>query len=47
MIGGCPKYESGKSADALQKLAETTVLDFGEQNRNVTDLNSGLICLLY
>ena len=32
MFGGCPKYERGKSSDALQKLAKTTVLDFGEQN---------------
>ena len=32
MFGGCPKWERGKSVDALQKLAKTTVLDFGEQN---------------
>ena len=32
MFGGCPKWECGKSADVLQKLAQTTVLDFGEQN---------------
>ena len=32
MFGGCPKWEWGKSADAQQKLAKTTVLDFGEQN---------------
>ena len=32
MFGGCPKWESGKSHDAQQKLAKTTVLDFGEQN---------------
>ena len=32
MFGGCPKYERGKSDDAQQKLAKTTVLDFGEQN---------------
>ena len=31
MFGGCPKWESGKSHDAQQKLAKTTVLDFGEQ----------------
>ena len=32
MFGGCPKFERGKSLDAQQKLAKTTVLDFGEQN---------------
>ena len=32
MFGGCPKWERGKSLDAVQKLAKTTVLDFGEQN---------------
>ena len=32
MFGGCPKWESGKSRDALPKLAKTTVLDFGEKN---------------
>ena len=32
MFGGCPKWESGKLADALQKLSKTTVLEFGEQN---------------
>ena len=30
MFGGCPKWEGGKSADALPKLVETTVLEFGE-----------------
>ena len=30
MFGGCPKWEWGKSEDAQQKLAKTTVLDFGE-----------------
>ena len=30
MFGGCPKWEMGKSLDALPKLAETTVLEFGE-----------------
>ena len=30
MFGGCPKWERGKSDDALPKLAETTVLEFGE-----------------
>ena len=33
MFGGCPKWERGKSRDALQKLAKTTVLDFGEENK--------------
>ena len=32
MFGGCPKWERGKLVNALQKLAKTTVLDFGEQN---------------
>ena len=32
MFGGCPKWERGKSDDALPKLAKTTVLDFGEKN---------------
>ena len=32
MFGGSPKWEHGKSLDAQQKLAKTTVLDFGEQN---------------
>ena len=32
MFGGCQKWEWRKSTDALQKLAKTTVLDFGEQN---------------
>jgi len=30
MFGGCPKWEKGKSHDAQPKLAETTVLEFGE-----------------
>ena len=30
MFGGCPKWELGKSEDTQQKLAKTTVLDFGE-----------------
>ena len=37
MFGGCPKWEMGKSCDALPKLAETTVLDFGEQNTLCVD----------
>ena len=32
IFGGSPKFETGKSLDALPKLAKTTVLDFGEQN---------------
>ena len=32
MFGGCPKWEWGKSLDVQQKLAKTTVLDFGELN---------------
>ena len=33
MFGGCPKFESGKTDDTQQKLAKTTVLEFGEQNQ--------------
>ena len=36
MFGGCPKYESGKPEAAQQKLAKTTVLEFGEQNTHTT-----------
>ena len=43
MFGGCPKFESGKSFDAQQKLAKTTVLEFGEQNTHDSDFNSGFI----
>ena len=32
MFGGCSKWERGESEDSQQKLAKTTVLDFGEQN---------------
>ena len=32
MFGGCPKFEWEKPDAALQKLAKTTVLEFGEQN---------------
>ena len=47
MFGGCPKFESGKSLDAQQKLAKTTVLEFGEQITFYdTNFNSGFICLL-
>ena len=34
MFGGCPKFEGKKSVDAEQKLAKTTVLEFGEQNKH-------------
>ena len=30
MFGGCPKLEGVKPDDALLKVAETTVLEFGE-----------------
>ena len=46
MFGGCPKFDSVKSLDALQKLAKTTVLEFGEQNTHDTDFNSGFVSLL-
>ena len=47
MFGGCPKFESGKSDNAQQKLAKTTVLEFGEQITFYdTDFNSGIILLL-
>ena len=36
MFGGCPKFESGKTDDTQQKLAKTTVLEFGEQNAYMT-----------
>jgi len=45
MFGGCPKWEDGKSLDAQQKLAQTTVLGFGEQNAHMHDI-SAFICLL-
>ena len=32
MFGGSPKFESKKPVAALQKVAKTTVLEFGEQN---------------
>ena len=32
MFGGCPKWEWEKSHAAQQKLAKTTVLEFGERN---------------
>ena len=30
MFGGCPKWEMGNAKHAQPKLAETTVLEFGE-----------------
>ena len=36
MFGGCPKWEMTKSFYTLQKLAKTTVLDFGEQNKHIS-----------
>ena len=30
MFGGCQKWEKGKSDDLQQKLAKTTVLEFGK-----------------
>ena len=30
MFGGSPKWESGRTDAAQQKLAKTTVLEFGE-----------------
>ena len=36
MFGGSTNLEQEKSSDALQKLAQTTVLDFGEQNTKMT-----------
>ena len=32
MFGGCPKWEWGKSLEALPSLAKTTVLEFSKQN---------------
>lgn len=32
MFGGCPKWKWGKLIDAQQKLAQTTVMEFSEQN---------------
>ena len=31
-FGGCPHYDCNTSVDDLPKLADTTVLEFGEQN---------------
>ena len=46
MFGGCPKWESGKSHDAQQKQAKTTVLDFGEQNTH-NSIHSLAVSSLY
>ena len=35
MFGGCLKWERGKSADALPKLAKSTVLEFGKHNTQI------------
>ena len=40
MFGGSSNFESGNSDVALQKLAKTTVLGFGEQNTNMTPASS-------
>ena len=47
MFGGCPKWESGKTDDTQQKLAKTTVLEFGEQNTHDTGFPPFAISLLY
>ena len=31
-FGGCPHYDHNTSADDLPKLADTVVLEFGEQS---------------
>ena len=36
MFGGSPKWEWGRPSGALPKLAQTAVLDFGEQNTHMT-----------
>ena len=43
MFGGCPKFERGKSFYTQQKLAKTTVLDFGEQNTHDISALLGVI----
>ena len=47
MFGGCPKWEREKSDDAQQKLAKTTVLEFGEQNthNSIHSLVDSMFCL--
>ena len=44
MFGGSSKFESGKSDATLQKLAKTTVLEFGEQKTNMTPASLCLPC---
>ena len=34
-FGGCPEYDDNKSDDDLPKLADTTVMEFGEQSSAV------------
>ena len=36
MFGGVPEGQVGKPNDAKQKLAETTVMEFGEYNTHCT-----------
>ena len=38
-FGGCPSYDPKTSIDDVPKLAETTVLEFGEQNTYHTTLH--------
>lgn len=40
MFGGCPKWQWGRSEHAQQKLAKTTVLEFGEQNTHAQSWHS-------
>ena len=47
MFGGCQKWEKGKSDDLQQKLAKTTVLEFGKQNTYATLMFSVQISIGY
>ena len=47
MFGGCPKWEVGKSIDAQQKLADTTVLEFGKHNRHMMLAFRSLVLVAY
>ena len=47
MFGGSPKFEWGKPDAALQKLAKTTVLEFGEQNINMTPMSFPLYSIFF
>ena len=40
MFGGCPKWKWGKINDAQQKLAQTAVMEFSEQNKWLSSLLS-------